>query len=377
MSTEFERFAGVSASCVRYKYQRLRERLRGAIETGELAGKLPGERELARRYRANAKTINKALSDLTTEGVLVRHVGRGTFVADGQPGYADAGLKPLRFGWLAPGDTSCVRHGDYYLQAEQIIRGKGHRLDRLGPAAGLGNGIPEDALSPGELRGLDGVILFSSRPSAGFLANLHRRHVPLVIANNCHERIKTPVVLADYAQGGLELCQHLIHLGHREIQLLISPRLLPAAGAAENGYRATMHRYGLRPHEAQPTDDAFDWRHLLDSSCRPTALICVGAAPAVEASSRARDAGLTMPSMLSISVLPEPGETIIEEQSLTAYEVAPARIVHWATELLLSASPGQLPRSVIIPGQLRDRGSAAPPRSAGQATITPPEEAVL
>src|SRR5438105_7761525 len=73
---------GRADPCVRYKYQRLRDRLRGAISSGQLTGKLPGERELARRYDANAKTINKALCDLTTEGLLVRHVGRGTFVAD-------------------------------------------------------------------------------------------------------------------------------------------------------------------------------------------------------------------------------------------------------------------------------------------------------
>src|SRR5687768_8760593 len=66
----------------RYKYQRLRERLREAIEKRELNGKLPGERELARRFHANAKTINKALCDLMSDGLLVRHVGRGTFTRE-------------------------------------------------------------------------------------------------------------------------------------------------------------------------------------------------------------------------------------------------------------------------------------------------------
>ena len=67
-----------------YKFQRLREAIRGAILSGELSDKLPGERELARRFGANAKTISKALTDLTSEGLLVRQVGRGTFVADSQ-----------------------------------------------------------------------------------------------------------------------------------------------------------------------------------------------------------------------------------------------------------------------------------------------------
>jgi DNA-binding FadR family transcriptional regulator len=53
-----------------YKFQRLRERVREAIASGELAGKLPGERELARRFNANPKTLSKALTDLAAEGLL-------------------------------------------------------------------------------------------------------------------------------------------------------------------------------------------------------------------------------------------------------------------------------------------------------------------
>ena len=63
---------------LRYKFQRLRETIRQAIESGDLKRRLPGERELARRFGVNAKTIGKALADLTTEGMLVRRVGRGT-----------------------------------------------------------------------------------------------------------------------------------------------------------------------------------------------------------------------------------------------------------------------------------------------------------
>lgn len=63
-----------------YKFQRLRERIRSAIESGELNGKLPGERVLARRFKVNAKTLSKALTDLAAEGLLERNIGLGTFV---------------------------------------------------------------------------------------------------------------------------------------------------------------------------------------------------------------------------------------------------------------------------------------------------------
>src|SRR6267142_5657207 len=69
-----------SSERLSYKFQRLRERLRDAVASGELAGKLPGERELARRFKANPKTLSKALTDLAAEGLLERSIGRGTYV---------------------------------------------------------------------------------------------------------------------------------------------------------------------------------------------------------------------------------------------------------------------------------------------------------
>src|SRR5580658_8025548 len=70
----------LTGSGMSYKFQRLRERIRQAVASGELTGKLPGERELARRFRVNAKTLSKALTDLAAEGLLHRSIGRGTFV---------------------------------------------------------------------------------------------------------------------------------------------------------------------------------------------------------------------------------------------------------------------------------------------------------
>src|SRR5215469_7514129 len=70
---------------VSYKFQRLREKLRESIASGELQGKLPGERTLARRFHVNAKTLSKALTDLAAEGVLDRSIGRGTYVKGSAP----------------------------------------------------------------------------------------------------------------------------------------------------------------------------------------------------------------------------------------------------------------------------------------------------
>lgn len=56
--------------------------LRAAIESGEykVGDRLPPERELASSYGCSLITIRRALDELSREGRLKRHQGRGTFV---------------------------------------------------------------------------------------------------------------------------------------------------------------------------------------------------------------------------------------------------------------------------------------------------------
>ncbi len=56
--------------------------LKSAIVSGEygVGSRLPTERALADHFGAARNTVRKTLNQLTDEGLIVRHVGRGTFV---------------------------------------------------------------------------------------------------------------------------------------------------------------------------------------------------------------------------------------------------------------------------------------------------------
>jgi DNA-binding GntR family transcriptional regulator len=65
-------------------YVRIQDRIRTAIAEGTLA---PGDRvwseaELAATFRTTRSTVRHALDRLVYDGLIVRHVGRGSFVAD-------------------------------------------------------------------------------------------------------------------------------------------------------------------------------------------------------------------------------------------------------------------------------------------------------
>jgi len=75
--------ANATATPSRDGVQRIREFLLSGAGNGSLAagGRLPTERELARRFGVPRNTVRKVLAQLEAEGTITRHVGRGTFLA--------------------------------------------------------------------------------------------------------------------------------------------------------------------------------------------------------------------------------------------------------------------------------------------------------
>lgn len=63
--------------------QRIRQFIVDGIADGSLASgtKLPTERELVQRFSVARNAVRKVLAQLEADGVITRHVGRGTFVA--------------------------------------------------------------------------------------------------------------------------------------------------------------------------------------------------------------------------------------------------------------------------------------------------------
>lgn len=58
--------------------------IKAAIMNGtcEAGSRLPTERSLSAQFNAARNTVRKTMNQLADEGLIIRHVGRGTFVAD-------------------------------------------------------------------------------------------------------------------------------------------------------------------------------------------------------------------------------------------------------------------------------------------------------
>ena len=64
-------------------YMEVKRRLTGSIAAGEWrpGEALPSETRLAQRFNVSIGTLRKAIDELVAERIVVRHQGRGTFVA--------------------------------------------------------------------------------------------------------------------------------------------------------------------------------------------------------------------------------------------------------------------------------------------------------
>jgi DNA-binding LacI/PurR family transcriptional regulator len=68
------------------KHKRIELELRQLAKTLPPEARLPAERDLAIKYECNFLTVRKALKQLTVDGLIVRRIGSGTFIAS--PGAA-------------------------------------------------------------------------------------------------------------------------------------------------------------------------------------------------------------------------------------------------------------------------------------------------
>ena len=230
-----------ASSRMSYKFQRLREKLRLAVASGELAGKLPGERALAKRFHVNAKTLSKALTDLAAEGLLDRSIGRGTYVK----GTAPAPSAPSR--WLVLCDD-----------AEDS--GMGCLIDQLRRAHAdvhLATSASVAEMRPSFLNGFGAVVDLAADTPEAFLRDLVVRNMPVVAVNREPKTYSTHAVLVDVVLGAQRIARDMLCAGHRRLAAVeppgntsISQTLRQFAGRYRGGGDAVVESFSPAEMEA-------------------------------------------------------------------------------------------------------------------------------
>jgi hypothetical protein len=258
-----------------YKFQRLREKIRAAVASGELSGKLPGERELARRFHVNAKTLSKALTDLASEGLLHRSIGRGTFVKGAAP--SDM---PSEGRWLlladGEADDAIIRHIKLFNSSVEVTN-------------------DPSSLRPSYISQFSAVIDLAENTPDSFLRDLLVRNIPVVSVGREPRTYSTNAVLLDSVLGVSHLTRDLLMAGHR--------KFLAVEGRNRTTIAETIRKAATRFGAQVSVDACFPEELAAAMEYGSTAIICNSAGWAAQTMQRLADAGIDVPGRVSVAAI--------------------------------------------------------------------------
>lgn len=309
-----------------YKFQRLRERVRQAVISGELSGKLPGERELAKRFHVNAKTLSKALTDLAAEGLLERSIGRGTFVKGSEPPRTGQGP------WL----LICT--------AEDAESPVARALMRVNPGSQTAHGGA--GLRPSFVNQFAGVVDLASDTPDSILRDLIVRNIPVVSMNRRPASYATDAVRIDAPYGAESLARDLLLAGHR--------RLLAIEARNQTTITTALRRAAARYAPDSAIDTCFPREVCVALDYGATAVVCDSAISAAQTLDLLRQQGLGVPERVSVVAVGS-----ASEPPCTGYFVTPEQEAE-AIEQLLRRAPTNQPTTLWLSGRFHDRGTTSP-----------------
>jgi LacI family transcriptional regulator len=218
---------------------------------------------------------------------------------------------------------------------------------------------------------VDGILLVPARSSSEPVTLLQSQGVPVVVVDRRVPSTDVDSVRCDSEQGAYEMTRYLLDLGHRRIALLTGPAGVSTAQDRVSGYRRALSEFGLNGSdelvvhgEFAPASGYRMAQQVLDLPERPTALFAANNFIASGAYRAVRDAGLVIPTdltMVAFDDLPagmavEPFMTVIEQP---AYEMGSR-----AAELLFARLSGNAPaecQEIILPIRMIVRGSSGVP----------------
>lgn len=203
------------------------------------------------------------------------------------------------------------------------------------------------------------------------LERIVKNNIPLVAVDNKSNHNPVNSIMIDNYRGAYLATQHLIELGHRRIAIIRGPEKYKSLTERFYGYINALvdAEIGIDPMLIQaplskglPNKGYMEMKTLLKLDPLPTAVFAVSDRTAIGAMSAIEEAGLQIPSDISIvgfDNLPpytydnKPALTTISSQRLEMGRIAMQRLHQLINE------PNLVPINMIMPSQLIVRESSA------------------
>lgn len=308
-----------------FLYQKVYEDLKKQIINGEKPNGtlLPSEREVGEYYHVDRTTVRKAFQLLVEENLVEKRAGKGTVVIyqnNGQP----LSAAPLASA-AAPAPSSNIQQNG---TIAFLLPKSNRNSDRITVpfysqlfysvemnCRRLGFSLMYSTLD--ETDDLETILDQNSSNIVGimFVSNIAEKHIdralqlgmPAILINSDSGKITS--VAADNFTGTYTACEHLIHLGHRNICVLNGIEQYHSARGRLRGVLHAMKDYNLPlPEEAIISGNSWEFEGGFEATADmlrttqqiPTAIIAFNDRLASGALQAIQQAGLRVPEDISI-----------------------------------------------------------------------------
>ena len=352
------------------RYAQVRQWLAEQIRSGALplGTKLPAEKDWAPSLGVSQMTLNHAIQALVKDGLIVREVGRGTFVAEENVATSPAHIG-LVLHWRQESDGghygTHMLQGIYHVAANRPVR----FAFSWGPDV---DAEPTDYyLRLAAEMQADGLLLVI--PPAHALPNilaLEEAGLPFMVAGASWDTYEIPCVDFDNAAGTEQAVRHLLDLGHRRIGLINGALYLRSSLSRTNTFHRILDDAGVAFNPAwEITSSSFQidataaerLRTVIRGENAPTAFYAAGHYLSMQAVEMLQSLGRRIPEDVSVVGFGDPYTAAYLNPPLTTVRHPIEELGELAAARLLDdVSHGQASRAAeILPVEFVIRRSTA------------------
>lgn len=362
------------------KYQKIQQDIIEKIyqEIYKPSSKLPSENQMAELYQTSVPTVRKALQELVEQKMIYRVKGSGTYVSS---------LETLRepqeevFGKAASVQTVCFLVFTDISDSSimKMIRGaqtylytRGYSMSILCRSAGTK--MEQNLIWSCYNSGVAGIIYFAEAPeaSAESFRMLREYGIPAVLLDRGPKDSPCTLVAAYNLDGGYQMAQHLLRLGHEKIAFAAQRMELEAEKERFRGYQMALREAGV----AEEPEFFAEWGKSEEEKQRLTelalkrkitAIQCVNDKVAAEVISRLQKEGVRIPEEISVGGFDNWDETCYVTPRITTIIQPFEEMGRTAAEKLVAILKGNKNHSqTFLPVKLEIKDSTCPPNTGAR-----------
>ena len=361
-----------------YNYMRVYNDLKGKILSGGYAvgERLPTEGQLQDTFGVSRITVKKAMEMLAEEGLVERYPGKGTFVLKHSGTVAPMQKKAAAS--RIHNAIGVVMNGFGSSFGLEFLQGVAEEANRHGLT--LLSGLCYSSLEEEQLliqrliaSGAQGIVIMPFHSENGInaaLVNAAMDGFPLVLTDRYLEGFPLPYVGTDHVEAAFHATQYLLGLGHENIGLISSAPTTTSIIDRESGY---MKAYAMTKFRVHPEYLVPDIKSTMPGQDTPenfradvermkryyrenpsvTALMCIDYPVMRICETAAREAGIDIPSDLSLVCFDAPHDGFAEFE-YTHLCQPEKEMGKTAVRMLLDVLHGDRePKRVNLPATLR------------------------